>query len=456
MMARPTTELARRLTLTDIVLMLVGGVIGSGIFLIPGEVAASLPHPTAFLLVWVIGGLVSLAACFAFAELGAMYPQAGSQYIFFREAYGDLPAFLYGWMLFIVSVPGTVAALAVAGADYLGRVFPALGVQEVLFSLGPLAFTRAHAIGIAAIWIASAINIVGVKEGAVWQNLLAFVKCAALAAFVAFGFAIGAGDWGNFTPAAAAPWPGLAGFGTALIAVFWAFDGWVYATWIPGEMKNAQRDLPRALFIGVAILCVVYVSANAAYLFALPVNELALSGAPAHAAAERLFSAATARWLSAAIAISSLGALSVAVMSGARVYFAMAKDGLFFERVARVHPRWRTPAWSLVAQAIWASILAVSGKYNELFTYSLLMIVVSYIAGVAAVFVLRRKRPDIERPYRCTGYPVIPALYVLGMSAWVMLAFMQRPKEAIASLILVGVGVPAYAYWKRNSRRAGA
>jgi APA family basic amino acid/polyamine antiporter len=240
--------------------------------------------------------------------------------------------------------------------------------------------------------------------------------------------------------------------GIALIAVFWAYDGWVYITFVGSEVKDPQRNVPRALIWGLLLVGIVYISINAVYVYALPMNAIAAQDAVAQTAAVSMFSGRVAPWLSMMVALSCFGAMAPCLMSGARVYYAMAEDGIFFRSLARVHPRWHTPVMSLVLQAIWASVLALSGKYDELFTYVMFMMVLSYVLTVAGLFVLRRKQPDVPRPYRCTGYPLLPAIYVALGSAWAINAAVEKRKETLVGTAIVLLGVPFYLYWKRQRK----
>jgi len=459
-------SLVRGLSLLDAVLLIVGGVIGSAIFLTAADIANPLPHPLYFVMVWAVGGLVSILACFAFAELAAMFPQSGGQYIYMREAYGDLVAFLYGWMIFTVSCGGSIAALAVGFAEYMGAIVPAISRQHVIWTGYGIVLTRAHLVAVGSIAFLTWINVVGLRRGAILQNIATWLKFAAMAVFVGLGLTIGKGYWSHFTTTGVAagaggpglfmghsPWHLLPAFGVALIAVFWAYDGWIYATWVSGEVKNPQRNLPRALVIGVIAVTVIYIAMNLVYLYALPMTKIATTGTVAHAAAEKLFSPAAAIWLSAMIALSCFGANASCILSGARVYFAMARDGVFFQKMAEVHPRWRTPAFSLIGQGVWGAILCLSGRYDQLYTYVMFMMVVSYLAGVGALFVLRRKQPHTPRPYRCTGYPWLPVLYLIFGGLWALNALVERPKEALAGIVIVLIGVPGYLYWKRAARK---
>jgi basic amino acid/polyamine antiporter, APA family len=460
---RPT--LLRRLTLMDSLMLIVGGVIGSAIFLTPRDIAAQLHSPRAFLGVWIAGGAISLLACFAFAELGAMYPHAGGQYVYLREAYGDVIGFLYGWMYFTVAGSGSLAALSVGFASYFGVLVPAVSTNRVVLTIGSWTLTRAQLVALAVIALLTWVNALGVKRAAAVQNVAAFLKYAAMAAFVVFGFAIGKGSWSHFShlataaPAVAASatssnWSSLSAFGVALIAVFWAYDGWVYIGLAAGEVKNPARNLPLALIGGMVLVGVIYLSMNAAYLYGLSVPEIAAGEeTTARAAANALFSPSIGVWISALVAVSCFGALSCAILSTARVSYAMANDGLFFRRMGTVHPVWRTPVFALITQGIWGGILALTGRYDQLFTYIMTMEVVSYGLAVAGLFILRRKYPDMPRPYRCTGYPWLPALYCVVAVVWALNTLWQRPMESAAGVGIVLLGLPAFFYWRRQSAR---
>jgi len=444
------------------VLLLVSGIIGSSIFLTAKDIAGPLPQPMLFLLVWVIGGVISLFGCVAFAELGSMFPESGGQYVYLREAYGDLVAFLYGWMLFAVANGGTIAALSVASAAYTGQVFPIVSQEHVVLSLAGITITRAHLFALLLIALVTYVNVVGLRWGALLQNLSTWTKFAAMAAFVALGFAIGKGDWSHFRAQGVGLTMGLhptqliSAMGVALIAVFWAYDGWVYITWVAGEVKEPRRNVPLAMVLGVLVVGVIYMAMNVTYLYALPLAEIARHETIAHAAAAALFSPHAAVWLSLMIAVSCFSAAATCTLSGARVYLAMAQDGIFFKRMAVIHPKWRTPAFSLIGQGIWAALLTLSGRYDQLYTYVIYGMVLSYTLTVIGMFLLRWKRPEIPRPYRCTGYPWLPAIYVLVGAAWTLNTIITRPTEAFWGTAIVLVGVPGYLYWKRGNRKSAA
>jgi APA family basic amino acid/polyamine antiporter len=458
---QPQATLVRGLTLLDSVLLLASGIIGSSIFLTAKDIAGPLPQPMLFLLVWLIGGVVSLFGCAAFAELGSMFPESGGQYVFLREAYGDLVAFLYGWMLFAVANGGSIAALSVASAAYTGQVFPLISQEHIIFTAAGIAFTRAHLFALLLIAILTYVNVVGLRWGALLQNLSTWAKFAAMGAFVILGFAIGKGDWSHFRSPGVGLTMGLhptqliSAMGIALIAVFWAYDGWVYITWVAGEVKQPKRNVPLAMALGVLVVGVIYMAMNFTYLYALPLGEIARHETIAHAAATALFSPRAAIWLSLTIAVSCFGAAATCTLSGARVYLAMAQDGVFFKRMAVIHPRWRTPAFSLIGQGVWAALLTVSGRYDQLYTYVIYGMVLSYTLTVIGLFLLRWKRPDLPRPYRCTGYPWLPAIYIFVGAAWTLNTIITRPAEAFWGTAIVLIGIPGYLYWKRTCRKPG-
>ena len=453
-------SLVRGLSLLDSVLLLVSGIIGSSIFLTAKDIAGPLPHPFWFFLVWVLGGAISLCACAAFAELGSMFPDSGGQYVYLREAYGDLVAFLYGWMLFAVANGGTIAALSVASAAYMGNIIPAISQQHVIFTAVGIAFTRTHAVALMLIAILTVVNVFGLRWGALLNNVSTWTKFTAMAGFVVLGFAIGKGHWSNFTAHAPgglsmglSPGQLISALGVGLIAVFWAYDGWVYITWVAGEVKDPRRNVPLAMVFGVLAVGAIYFAMNMTYVYALPLSEVAKHETIAHAAAATLFSPDAAIWLSAMIAISCFSAAAAGTLCGSRVYLAMAQDGVFFKRMAVIHPKWRTPAFSLIGQGIWAAVLTMSGRYDQLYTYVIFGMVLSYTLTVIGLFILRWKRPDVPRPYRCTGYPWLPGFYVLVGVAWTLNTIVTRPTQAFWGATIVLIGVPGYLYWKRKSRR---
>src|SRR5579872_1040102 len=452
--------LIRGLSLLDSILLLASGIIGSSIFLTAKDIATPLPQPILFLGVWVLGGVVSLFGCVAFAELGSMFPDSGGQYVYLRETYGDLVAFLYGWMLFSVANGGTIAALAVASAAYMGQIVPFISQEHVVFAALGVTFTRAHLVGLILIAVLTYVNVVGLRWGALMQNASTWTKFTAMAAFVVLGFAIGKGHWSNFSPHGAgltmglSPGQFISALGVGLIAVFWAYDGWVYITWVAGEVKEPRRNVPLAMVLGILVVGAIYMAMNLTYVYAMPLSEIAQHETIAHAAATVLFSPRAAIWLSLMIALSCFSAAATCTLSGARVYLAMAQDGVFFKRMAVIHPQWRTPAFSLIGQGVWAAVLTLSGRYDQLYTYVIYGMVLSYTLTVIGMFWLRWKRPEIPRPYRCAGYPWLHGIYVFVGAAWTLNTIITRPMEAFWGTAIVLIGVPGYLYWKRSGKKA--
>jgi len=463
--------LVRGITFLDATLLIIGGVIGSAIFLTPSDVAAQMRTPLLFLLVWAAGGIVTLISGLAFAELGAMYPEAGGQYIYLREAFGDFAAFLYGWLMFIAGNSGGIAAIIVAFAQYTGKAFPKVAAEKILLTLPGITFHARHlaarswhltmgdAMSVGGIVFLTLINIWGLRRGVFLQNVSTWLKYAALAACVVFGFAIGNGSWSNIHFAgglAQVTTPSFPAFmsamGVAFIAVFWCYDGWVYVSWVAGEVRQPQRNVPRSLIIGILSIIVIYMLVNAAYLYSMPLEGIAATNAIGEVSARMMFSPFAAYLLSLVIAISSLGAAGSCVLSGARVSYAMAIDKLFFHKMAEVHPRFRTPWFALVTQGVMASLIALSGSYDQIYTYCVFGMVLSYVSCVVAVFILRRRRPELPRPYRCHGYPWLPAIYVLLIGGWLCNTLVKRPSEALACVGLMSIGVPWYVYWKRSAK----
>ena len=459
--------LVRALSLTDAVLLVVGGVIGSGIFITSSTVAAALPSPLLFLGIWLAGAAVCYMAAVAFAELGAMYPEAGGQYVYLREAFGDFAAFLYGWLMFIAGSTGGISTLTVGFADYLGQVThfgthtvvlttPGLTWKSGHFVAAAWHLTRGDVVAVSAIVALTAVNVVGVKRAVRFQNVATWLKYGALAVFVVLGFAIGKGSGAHFHPLAVREaltgglYPLMSAAGVAFIAVFWCYDGWVYVSWAAGEIRDPERNVPRSLMLGLTAVAAIYVLANLVYLYAMPTWEIAKHETIGQAAAQTLFSSSAAFWLSAVIAIACLGAACSNILAGARIVYAMARDGAFFRRMGEVHTRFRTPANALIAQAALASVFAVSGTYDQLFTYTVFGMVLSYVATVVALFVLRRKQPGTPRPYRCAGYPWVPGLYVVLIGGWIVNTVVQRPFEAVSCLLLLVAGVPGYGWWKQH------
>ncbi len=431
-------ELARRLSLGDSIAIVVGVMIGGGIFLVPNLVARSLPSMPMIMGVWVLAGVISFLGALACAELGAAFPATGGQYVFLREAYGPLAAFLCGWSFFTVARSAQVAWLSVVFSiyvSYLARLGP---VGSKLLSLAVLAvFT----------WV----NYRGVKLGAMIQNSFTLAKVVGVLIIIGAALLLG-GRAGHYT-ALGAPSISLSSFGVALIACLLGYDGWVQLSFVAGEIRNPQRNVVRALTVGTLAVAAIYLLANLAYLRVLSISEIAASEHVGADAAGRVLGAAGGTVVSLIILISILGTLNGCFMTIPRVYFAQAADGLFFRRFADIHPRYGTPGFAILAQGCWTAVLVLTGSYESLMDYSLFGIWVFYGLMIGAVMVLRHTRPDVPRPYRMWGYPVTMLVF-LAITIWFLSNMLvTRPAPSFTSLGLMLTGVPAYLIWRRYGPR---
>lgn len=450
----PSSGLVRSLSTWDGALITMGSVIGTGIFLTTSDMARTLPHAGLILLVWLLAGLLTLVGALTYAELGAMFPRAGGMYHFIKEAYGPLWGFLFGWACFLVIMSAGIAALAVGFGEYLGSFLPFFSTGNVLWSvpLGRWSWTVSggQVAGVLAILFLTSVNYVGLKEGAWVQNLLTLLKAGAIVVFVVLGLLAPA----HTSPSAlSAPLPSgnlLAAFGVAMIAALWTFDGWYGLTFSAGEMKDPGRGLPRGLVLGTLGVIALYAAVNFVYTRALTVEEMAATTRVGEAAAAALFGPLGARLLSLAVVLSTFGCLSATILYSSRTYHPMAEDGVFFPSLARIHPRYRTPARSLWAQSAWAILLTLSGTYQQLYTYVVFAVLLAHSATGAAVFVLRRTRPEAPRPYRVWGYPVVPALFILWSLLLVVNTLVEQWTQSIVGLVLIALGLPVYAYWRRR------
>jgi APA family basic amino acid/polyamine antiporter len=450
----PQAELVRGLGVWDGVLLTVGSVIGTGIFLVSADIAKVLPHGGMLLLVWLAGGLLSLAGALTYAELGAMFPRAGGIYLFLKEAYGPLPGFLYGWSCFLVMMSGGIAAIAVGFGEYLGAFFPYSSTANVLATqtIGSWTWnlTGVQVVGAAAILVLTAVNHFGLKQGAAVQNVMTVIKMGAIVGVALLGYLVPAKSALGLT----APLPAsglLAAFGVAMIAALWTYDGWYGLTFSAGEMKNPGRSLPLGLIGGTAIITGLYMLINFVYLRAMPVERMAGESRIGEAAAAILLGPAAGQWLAAAVVISTFGCLAATILYSSRIYHPMAEDGLFFRSLARIDPVSHVPARSLWAQSLWAVLLTLSGSYSQLYTYAVLVTVLFHVLAGAAVFVLRRRRPDALRPYRVWGYPWVPIAFLGAMAVLLVNTVAERPVESLLGLGLVALGLPAYVYLRRTN-----
>jgi APA family basic amino acid/polyamine antiporter len=433
------TTYARRLGLFSATMAVVGGIIGGGIFRTPAAVAARVGSPSLAFATWATGALVALAGAFCYGELAWRRPRAGGGYVYLREAWGPLPAFLYGWALLLVIATGAIAAVAVTFADY-----------TVALTGLPARLTVPIAVG--AIVLLAGINYVGVRPGAITVNVLTVLKLAALAALIVAGVALGLPDESaGRAPTAAAG--GLRAFGAALVPVLFTYGGWQQTNFIAEEIVEPERTLPRALVLGVVIVVAVYLSANLAYLRVLGLGGLAASTAPAAEVMERLLGPRGATVIAAGIAISSFGFLNLVILVTPRVFQAMAADGVFLPRLARLHPVYQTPTAAILLQAAWAILLILSGSFAQLVDYVTFGDWIFFGLTVAGLFVYRRRdRGAPATGYRTPGYPFTPVLFVFAAGYVVVSAIAANPRNAALGSLLIALGVPVYAYWARRAR----
>lgn len=433
------TELRRELTLLDATMINVGTMIASAIFIVPAAVAASLPSPSLMLLVWFAGGAVSLVGALCVAELGATFPEAGGLFVYLERAYGPVWGFLYAWTAALIINPASVAAIAVGFATYVGFFVPLDGVAL-------------KAVAIGSILALTAVNCLGLKLGARVQNVLTLLKIGALAALVVLALALPGGSAEHFRPFL--PEGGLSGlmgpFSVAMVAVLWAYDGWIEITYVGSEVRDPGRTIPRSIAVSVLLVVGLYVLANAAYLYVLSPGPMAQSSLVGSDAALILIGPAGAALVAGAIIVSTLGANNGIVLTSARIPYAVSRAGLFFRWMGSVHPRFHTPNAALIAQGAVAAAFAMTGTYDQLFTYVVFASWVFYGMSATAVMRLRANAPELPRPYRVWGYPVTPVVFT-AFALWLVASTIaESPRESGIGAAIVLAGVPVYLYWRRH------
>jgi APA family basic amino acid/polyamine antiporter len=466
-------QLLRGLTLTDTTALVVGTVIGTGVFIKSAIMAQDAGSPVLVLAAWVAAGLLSLAGALSYAELGAMLPQAGGEYVYLRQSYGQLAAFLFGWMRFVVAGSGSIAILGVGFATFLAAIVPmgpawAENTYTLMGRTMHWQFGLTQAVAIAAIVFFATINCLTVVVGGRIQTALTVLKVGGIALVVlGIGFWSKTADWGHLAAPPDATSGGVAAFGLAMLAALWAYDGWNNMPMAAGEVKDPGRNVPRALIGGMVAIMAIYCTANLAYFYALPWGEVISSNSTAHRdalpvatrAAQTAFGEGGGKLMSIAFVLSALGALNGATLTGARVPYAMARDGLFPAAAATVTARTRVPAVAVLMQAVWACVLAASGTYDQLTDYVIFAAWIFYGLVTSAVIVLRVRAPELPRPYRTLGYPVVPLVFV-AVAIWLVVnTLLNRPVESVAGLVLIALGLPVYWYFRlarRESRQGTA
>jgi APA family basic amino acid/polyamine antiporter len=454
-------ELRRELTLLDSTMINVGTMIASAIFIVPATIAMHVQGSALTVVVWILGGFVSLLGALSIAELGAAMPEAGGQFVYLREAYGPVWGFLYGWAAFMVINTASIAAIAVAFAQYLGFFFPLdpLGVKVVaLFSAVGIPgddLLKIPELGVKIVAIISTVvlttlNCFGLKLGAWTQNIFTFLKMGALFALVALSFTLPGGSVANFHPLLPSQFlSSLIGpFGLAMVAALWAYDGWIEITYVAGEVKNPQRNLPLSIIYSTLIVIALYVIMSLGCVYVLSVAKMSQSQLVASDVAAAIMGPVGVALVTIAILISTLGSNNGIVFTSARIPYAMAKEGLFFKSMAEVNARFRTPLVALIIQGGWACTLTLSGTYDQLYTYVVFASWLFYAMSCGAVIILRRKAPQMARPYKTWGYPVVPVVFIL-FAVWLMAnTIIEAPRDAAIGAGIIALGLPLYYYWR--------
>lgn len=482
-----TRSFKKELKLLDSTMIVIGSMIGSGIFIVSADIARTVGSPGYLLLVWLITGAVTITAALSYGELAGMLPHAGGQYVYLREAYNPLVGFLYGWTLFLVIQTGTIAAVAVAFAKFTAVIIPFFSEQNILVKFGGLNISAAQILGILSVLFLSYLNMLGLKTGKTIQNIFTSTKSLALFLLIILAFLIGKNAFAvhsNFSEFWSPSWTHLsngqvssieplsgimliAAIGVSMVGSLFSSDAWNNITFTAGEVVNPKRNIPLSLFLGTLIVTVLYISANIGYTLVLPLKgdpggisamqrgiQYAASDRVATAAASIIFGSPAVIIMAVLIMISTFGCNNGLILSGARVYYAMAKDKLFFKKTSMLNKN-SVPGFALVIQAIWASLLCLSGTYNDLLDYVIFAVLIFYILTILGIFILRKKRPDAERPYKAWGYPIIPAAYIICAAGICIDLLIFKPMYTWPGVVIVLIGIPVYFIWKKIAMSRG-
>lgn len=483
-----TREFKRELGLFDSVMIVVGSMIGSGIFIVSADISRTVGSPFLLLLVWLITGLVTITAALSYGELAGMLPHAGGQYVYLREAYNPLMGFLYGWTFFLVIQTGTIAAVGVAFAKFTGVLIPWFSDKNYLINSMGIKVSTQQMLAIVSIFLLSFTNSRGLKEGKMAQNVFTSTKTLALFALILLGFIAGTnstairenfsnfwgGEWLQISDGKITSSESLTGFmvlaaiGVAMVGSLFSSDAWNNITFTAGEVKNPKKTIPMSLFLGTLIVTILYISANIAYLCMLPLRgtpdgtnvmaqgiQFATSDRVGTAASSLIFGDTAVIIMAVLIMISTFGCNNGLILAGARVYYAMAKDNLFFKKVGGLNKN-MVPSFGIYIQAVWAGVLCLSGTYSELLNYVVFAVLIFYILTILGIFILRKKRPDAERPYRAWGYPVIPAFYIIIAFFICVDLLIYKTSDTYPGVIFVLAGIPVYYLWRKYAGRKKA
>jgi APA family basic amino acid/polyamine antiporter len=458
----------RELGLLDGTMLVVGSMIGSGIFIVSADIARNVGSAGWLILIWVLTGVITVIAAVSYGELSAMFPKAGGQYVYLKEAYNKLIAFLYGWSLFAVIQTGTIAAVGVAFSKFAAYLYEPFSENNILWQSGDFKLHAAQLVSIVTIVLLTYINSRGVKNGKLLQTFLTIIKIMSLLGLVVFGFMLGAkteiwnANWADvWTPRSFSletlQWSTiggsalLSGIAAAMVGSVFSADAWTGVTFIAGEIKNPQRNVGLSLFLGTFIVSVIYILANLMYVAVLPLDSIttAKSDRVAVVAAQHIFGNAGTIIIAVMIMISTFACNNGLIMAGARVYYTMAKDGLFFKRAANLN-RFDVPEWALWIQGLWASALCLTGRYGDLLDFVVIIVLIFYILTIYGIFILRRKMPDAERPYKAFGYPVLPLLYILIATALCILLLIYKTSTCGWGVLIMLIGIPVYYFSKQK------
>lgn len=434
-------ELKKALSRFDLIMIAIGSTIGSGIFLTPSIIANSLHSPFYIILVWLAGGILILCGALTFAELGAMMPGAGGVYVYLSEGYGKPAGFLYGWAYFLVVNTGGIAALSVAFTTYLAYFFP---MSPVVLKL----------VAVTGIFILTVINVMGVKTGGIFSDVFTVLKLIGIFGVIAAGFIFGSSSTTDFSFNMSSGVSG--GLAIAMVGVLWSYGGWQHATYAAGEAKNARKDVPIAMITATLSVMTIYMLINVAYMYLLPVETIAGSPSVAADAVKTVLGPVGGGIIALAIFISTFGTAGIYTLTAPRIYFAMSKDGIFFPQIAKIHPRYRTPYNAIILQSAWAALLVIFwGTFENLISYVVFTDWIFFGLTAASIFIFRKKFPrgkNTKKEYRTPGYPVTPILFIL-MAAWFVInTLIEKPEQAVAGLIMLGLGLPVYFYWSKRNR----
>jgi APA family basic amino acid/polyamine antiporter len=454
--ARP--DLVRELNVWHATAIVAGTIIGSGIFLVPKEMMQAVGTARLVYLVWIVGGVLSFAGALTYAELGAIKPWAGGEYVYIRDAYGPLPGFLYCWTWFLIAKPASIASITAGLVRVLGN-FAVFGflAQPILRVGSSYVLTWGTILAIAATILISTLNYIGVRKAGNFQLVFTALKVLMIAVIIGAGFSAATGSWSNFGTSFSGAKGGFAGFIVALVAALWAYDGWNDLNMVSGEIKNPGRSIPVALIAGVALVAVLYIGVNGAVQYVMPAAAVAGSQVPASTATQIAIGRAGALLVSAGMALSMLVTLNGTIMSGGRIPFALARDGYFFKALAEVHPRFHTPSLAIVVQAILAILLLLGGGgFKDFIELAIFAEWLFYMIATSTIFVFRTREPNAARPYRMKGYPILPALFIVSAGVLLYYTFTQNIRNSALGLGIILAGIPVFLIFARQKKIAPA